>query len=379
LNVGLALLVSKMRCPIFLFIFLLMSNTGIHAATIAVAGDSMACTYTNYPARGWGQKLPVVLNATINNSFAASGSSTLSFFNGSYAVDGIHAGLPNSVHRWANLLASQPNYIFISFGWNDAGTSSDPERYCTIPDYKTNLGKMIDDARSIGAIPLLLTTPPGRFFSTNGTLSNSIRPYADAMIQEATAKAVAVIDLNADLFNLYQAFGSTSAPLFGFSPTDGLHLGEYGATCVTHLIANEIPTVLPSLASSLLPGSNQLAFSNGGSTLILNPVGESTIKTPILLQDDVIIDGTGIVHFDGGIQGGHSLTVQAGMVTTTSITVNTLTIGTTMAVPEPSTLALLGMSAFSLLACARRRGRKGRLGLSDETEVETEKLKRGHS
>jgi lysophospholipase L1-like esterase len=300
-------------------------------------------------------KLPDVLNATIYN-FAASGSSTKSFFDGSFAVDGIPSGQPNSIHRWANLLSSYPNYVFISFGWNDKGAANDPERYCTISEYQTNLGRMIDEARNIGAAPLLLTSPPGRYFNPDGTISNGIRDYCDVMIQVAQSKSAASIDLNALMVNLYETLGPTFAPLMGFNSTDSLHLGECGAKQVARLIADQIPSALPALASNVIPGGDQIIVSNGGSTLTLSPDITNAFRAPLVLKKTVTINGSGSVYFDGGIQGSYGLTVHSGSVNASSIVVDSLTIGGGgAAVSEPSTFILLGISVIGLIAYDWRR------------------------
>jgi lysophospholipase L1-like esterase len=327
----------------------ILSNIGVAAETIAIAGDSLAANFGSTTGIvGWGQISNGVMNANIDD-FAVSGSSTKSFFYGSSVVDGIPAGQPNSIHRWANLLAARPDYIFVSFGWNDAFMYGDPELFCTVSDYRTNLRRMIDDARGIGAQPLLITSPTNRIFLSDGSVKNAIRPYADAMLAVAAEKSTPVIDLNSSLQNVYRMFGPNSAPIFGYNPRDYLHFGLYGATQAAHLIANEIPAALPSLDASLIPGGNRLELSNGGSTLALNPSYESTIDAPVLLEDNVIINGAGTVHFNGGISGARSLTVQAGNITASSINVDSLVIGTVGAqsVPEPSlSILLLGSFLF---------------------------------
>jgi lysophospholipase L1-like esterase len=327
------------------------------AASLAIAGDSMACHYySDTTAKGWGMEMPDVFQNISINNFAGSGSSTLSFFNGALCVDDIPAGQPNSRHRWANLLSSNPNYVLISFGWNDKNAVSDPERYCTIPQYQGNLSTMIDDARSIGATPILLTSPTARYFNTDGSVYNDMRDYCDAMIEVATENSVPVIDLNYLLLNVYQLFGPTAAPLFGYNTEDHLHFGEYGAKQVARLIANEISTACPALATYLVPGGNQLVFANGGSELTLNPSGACTINAPVLIQDDVCINGTGTVNFNGGIQGDCRLTVQAGTIIATSICVDTLSIGSGgMLVPEPSALIMMLTATLGGLLCLHRR------------------------
>lgn len=102
-----------------------------------------------------------------------------------------------------------------------------------------------------------------------------------------------------------------------------------------------------------------MIFSNGGSVLNMSPYGSSIIDAPVVLQDDVVINGSGTVRFNGGITGNRCLKVQAGTITATSICVDTLTIGSGgTAVPEPTSLLLLGLGMFGLLMLGLRRRAK---------------------
>lgn len=348
----------KISRLVFAVIFFFQAQTifAFDTIKIAIAGDSLACQYfAPSTTEGWGMEMPNLFNATINN-FAASGSSTKSFFNGSSAVDGIPSGQPNSIHRWENLLASNPNYVFISFGWNDS-YMGDPERYCTISEFQSNLKKMIDDTREIGAVPLLITTPTNRGFLPGGYVNNAIRPYCDAMIQAANEKSAAFVDLNAALVNTYQIFGPNYTPLFGYTPSDILHFGKYGAETVASLIINDMQTALPELSQYFDPNGNQLVFSNNGSELVFTPTHESIINSPVLLEDDVTINTSSSVHFNGGIKGSKNLTIVNGTIFASGIETDTLTIGGALnTVPEPNVIIIMASAmAFALALFPRKK------------------------
>jgi lysophospholipase L1-like esterase len=254
-------------------IFLFLSGSLCQAATIAIAGDSMAATSSCSTVRGWGQYLGQDFSAgTTVNNFAASGSSVRSFLDGAYAVDGISAGQPNSRHRWQNLLATHPDYVVINFGINDA-YYADTERYSSPSDFETILTSMIADCRAINAKPILVTNAPGRFFNSDGTVSHSTA-YSKATADVAAAQNVPLYDLHGDLVSVYGASGQNFCWQLWDShrsdiSEDHLHFGEYGAKQTARMIANDLAAAYPELSASLVAGCNQLQLSNGA---IGNPV-----------------------------------------------------------------------------------------------------------
>jgi hypothetical protein len=105
-------------------------------------------------------------------------------------------------------------------------------------------------------------------------------------------------------------------------------------------------------------GGYSLTLDNNGQSSTIDVAGNQTISAPVLLDNDAIIFGPGTLHLTGGITGNHTLTV-LGNLTATRILVDTLNIGnsgTSQAVPEPSTIALLLTATLGgLLLWHRRR------------------------
>jgi formylglycine-generating enzyme len=126
----------------------------------------------------------------------------------------------------------------------------------------------------------------------------------------------------------------------------------------------------------ILKGTSSLNLqTSSGQSSINVQTGIHNINAPVLLNSDTLISGAGTLILTSGISGEHTLTllshvtsssiqvktlnVQA-LLTASTIQANSLNIGNTgasQAVPEPSTLALLGISIISLYAYVWRRRR----------------------
>jgi hypothetical protein len=132
---------------------------------------------------------------------------------------------------------------------------------------------------------------------------------------------------------------------------------------------NFLATTSTTIQSS---GGYNLTLDNDGLASTITMAGSHTISSPVIMNNDVNISGTGTLNLSGGISGSHDLNVLSGNLTVKSIHVNSLIIspgakvtiqpapgmplsGTIMPIPEPSTLVLIGVGAFSLLVYGWRR------------------------
>ncbi len=214
---------------------------------IVLIGDSTVCDYpVTQPNRGWGQFIEEEFKVgevkVIN--LAASGRSTKTFI-----TEG----------RWQKALEKKPDYVLIQFGHNDSHGPARPESTTAATDYKANLRRFIDEARAIGATPILITPMVRRSFDgagkiREGTLpppNSDLQPYADAMKEVGSEKKVAVIDLHQASKELVEKLGPIESEKFANKKGDPTHFNEKGARAMAGLVMKELPVVEPKLKAYL--------------------------------------------------------------------------------------------------------------------------------
>ncbi len=204
---------------------------------IALAGDSTVATYPEEIAqKGWGQYLQGGFSdRVVVANFAAGGRSTKTFI-----AEG----------RWAKLLLSRPDFILIQFGHNDSHAPDHPEH--TDPEglYRTLLLRMVDEARAIGATPILVTPVQRR------TAKDSLAVYADAMRRVARERQVPLVDLHRLSGELYARLGPVGTAALARSSDDSTHFNAQGARIVAGLVRGGVADAVPALrAFSSSPGT----------------------------------------------------------------------------------------------------------------------------
>lgn len=220
---------------------------------VMIAGDSTVSTWASDRAeRGWGQMIPDYFDERVRvDNRAVPGRSTKTFI---------------SEGDWEKLLESlaSGDYVLIQFGHNDSHDPSSPEATDPFGDYQEFLMKYIDDARSKGAIPILVTPMYRRSFDRDGKLRPylmneqgnpiyNLQPYAKAMKQVAEVKEVALIDLFSMSGDLLQALGDEGSAEF-LVPNDRAHWNQKGAVAMASLVSWGIAEGDSSLKAYLLPG-----------------------------------------------------------------------------------------------------------------------------
>lgn len=203
---------------------------------IALAGDS---TVTD--KAGWGAAFAKLLapNAECLN-FAAGGQSSKSF---------------RDTGNWKKVIDSKPAYILIQFGHNDMPGKGPKRETDPATTYPQNLTRFIEEARAIGAQPVLVTSLARRTFD-NGKIRGELKPWADAATKVATEQHVPLIDLFTRSVELHNRLGVAGSDAFnppGKDPktTDHTHLNAHGAEVIATVIAEEIRKVAPDLAKLL--------------------------------------------------------------------------------------------------------------------------------
>lgn len=211
---------------------------------IVLVGDS-----TVAPQGGWGPGFCADLmpNAACVDD-ALNGRSTKSFMD-----EG----------AWKKALAEHGDYYLIQFGHNDE--KPDAARH-TDPDttYAANLKKYIDDARAIGAIPVIISPLARRTFRDGKPSNDDLKLYADAARKVAAQEDVTFIDLLGMSDTLLSKMTQEQADEFdatgnvdqkaenGAAPLDRTHLNEKGKKVFGRMIADNLVRTLVELGPDVV-------------------------------------------------------------------------------------------------------------------------------
>jgi lysophospholipase L1-like esterase len=170
-------------------------------------------------------------------------------------------------------------YVLIQFGHNDQPGKA--ERSTTLPEFRANMHRYVDEVRAAGAIPVLLTPLARRSFR-NGALIDGLGPWAQATAAVARESGAALLDLHRDSMAAIAAMGAVEAlSLAELPPPDSAvaaaatgttveaskpapsstgahvpvfdytHLGSKGGAVFSRIVATEIAASVPDLARHL--------------------------------------------------------------------------------------------------------------------------------
>ncbi len=231
---------------VIIVLFILLSAFGCKQKRVDIflIGDSTAAEYKEFdrPLNGCGQKLNLFFNENVViHNFAVSGSSTKRFRDNlmwKKVYECLHGG----------------SYLFIQFGHNDE--KMDSTRHAAAGGaYNDNLKRYIIEARSKGAIPILLTPISRRKFDNEGHIINTHGEYPAEMKQVALEMNVPLIDLTDLTKTLIESYGVEESkilfrwvepgeyPAYPDGMKDNTHLTSLGAEEVSKLVAEEIKKI----------------------------------------------------------------------------------------------------------------------------------------
>ena len=161
--------------------------------TIFLCGNSTVVDYDNEPWAAWGQMFPRWFTDGIAiANYAESGESANTF---------IGAGRLKK----ALTQMKKGDYLFMEFGHNDQKQKGPGKG--AFYSFMYNLKIYIDEARSRGAYPVLVTPTQRRRFDKNGKIMHTHLDYPDAIRWLAEKENVPLIDLNEISRTLYEAMG----------------------------------------------------------------------------------------------------------------------------------------------------------------------------
>lgn len=160
--------------------------------------------------------------------------------------------------HWARALELEGDFYLIQFGHNDEpGKGSERE---TDPgsSYVEYMSRYVDDARAIGAKPILVTSLTRRTFDPDrpGAIKSTLTPYVEAVKKLAAEKGVPLVDLHARSIALCEELGPEKTAGFD-SVRDGkpdtTHLDARGSAVFARVVVEELHRVAPELAALLRP------------------------------------------------------------------------------------------------------------------------------
>lgn len=178
------------------------------------------------------------------------------------------------------LFTAQPQpkvFVLIQFGHNDQPGKGD--RTTTLPEFSANMQRYVEEARTAGATPILVTPLTRRQFK-DGKVIRNLEDWAQATRAVAKATGTPLLDLNADSTVAVERIGSTEANTLaqapppadvaaaaltgttieapkpavndpGHPPFDYTHLGDKGAEFFAAIVAEEIRAAVPELGKQL--------------------------------------------------------------------------------------------------------------------------------
>ena len=141
---------------------------------------------------------------------------------------------------WQKALDKKPDYILIHFGGNDMpgkGPSRETDPATTYPE---NMSRYVDEARAIGAHPILVTSITRRIFK-DGKIQSDLWAYVNAVKKVAAEKKVPLVDLHARSIELYDRLGPEGCKAISLinsqtGKVDGSHLNLKGSEAVGRLV-----------------------------------------------------------------------------------------------------------------------------------------------
>lgn len=198
---------------------------------IALAGDS-----TVNDEGGWGIGFRASFGPDVEViNLARNGRSTKSF---------------RDEGAWAKVLEAKPSWVLIQFGHNDVPGKGPDRETDAATTYRENLARFIDEARAIGAKPVLVTSIVRRNFDPDGKIKrDSLVPYVAAVRIVAKEKDVPVIDLYTLTLDQAEKLGPKGAEVLHAKAADGkpdtTHLSAFGQQTIGVMAAHEFAKIAP--------------------------------------------------------------------------------------------------------------------------------------
>lgn len=213
------------------------------------------------PERGWGQLFPKYMTDDVEiQNHAVNGRSTKSFL---------------KERRWDTVMSriKAGDFVMIQFGHNDSKVEDSVRSAPAHTLYKENLIRYVNDTRSKGATPILITPVMRRKFDAAGKFVDQHGDYPGVVKEVAATMNVLLIDLHKSSEALIVKEGVENSRRFFLNiparhfkkykgkEEDNTHFSEYGAASVASLVCKSIKDQNLPLAKYLKPSDFKEKFA----------------------------------------------------------------------------------------------------------------------
>jgi len=231
---------------VFLVCFVLLvawAHTGSAATVFLLAGDSTTATQSA-DGGGWGDgfKNFTLVKPSFAVNYGHDGTTTASFVAG-----GDWARVLSQVT--ANVEIGNTVFVTIQFGHNDQKLANFSAQYTT------NLVNMAKDVTSRKGHPVHVTPLSRRNYFPNGTIDDSLEPWAGYTKKAASESGGMLIDLWQNSLTYLTKIGEPAARRLDLTNGDHTHLNVHGSIVFGRMVSDLLVAQSSMIAGVTLPNA----------------------------------------------------------------------------------------------------------------------------
>lgn len=139
----------------------------------------------------------------------------------------------------AEVAKGRRTLVTIQFGHND-------QKIAPPESMGANLTVMVQQVRALGAEPVLITSLTRRNFNADGTVDDTLGPWANETILISQQQKTHLLDLHAASIKYVEAIGPDAAHRLNRLPDDNTHLNINGTIVFGRMVADLLSASFPA-------------------------------------------------------------------------------------------------------------------------------------
>lgn len=121
--------------------------------------------------------------------------------------------------------------------------------------FKENLALMSSNVKDLSGTPVLVTPLSRRNYNANGTINDSLGPWAEYVREVAAETNTDTIDLWAASIDYLEKIGPTAAQRMNLNPTDTTHLNVAGSVVFGRMVSDLLVAGVPGVRAVTRPNA----------------------------------------------------------------------------------------------------------------------------